>query len=127
MIDFFDIFSSKAKIKILRTLYYQECAISLRQIAYISELPVFSIQNALKDLLREKIIKKRKKGNRLMIQINKESEYYNFLKELFCIEEKSRIAAEAKQFDQKAKNVLMFANSANNFFERVKGSSKKVL
>jgi hypothetical protein len=120
MIDFLRVFSSKAKIIILRTLYYQYDVVPLRYIAYVSMLPLFSVERALVQLEKDKIVKRRKTKAFVFFELNKESGYYTFLRELFFIEMKNRLEVQAEHFTSKAKQVLSFAHSATHFFRKVK-------
>ena len=115
-----DIFSSKAKIKILRTLYYQCDPIPLRQIAYISGLAVFSVQHALKQLEKDHLILKRKKHKHTVYEINRKSAYYNFLNNLFLIEMKHTISTKAPGYDKKAHKTLLLSNQLLTFSKRSK-------
>ncbi len=115
-----DIFSSKAKIKILRTLYYQCDPIPLRQIAYISGLAVFSVQHALKQLEKDHLILKRKKHKHTVYEINRKSAYYNFLNNLFLIEMKHTISTRAEHYHKKAHKTLLFIQSTLNLFQTIK-------
>lgn len=116
----FDILTSKAKVIILRTLYYQPHAIPLRHIAYLSDLPIFSVQHAIKSLLDNRIISRRKKGNNVLFELNRKNPFYTTLKQFFIIEINNRIVAEAKLYYQKAQETLAFANAANILFKRAR-------
>lgn len=120
MIDLATIFSSKAKIKTLRILYYQPKPIPLRHIAYLSGLPVYSIQRALKQLLENKIIKKAKKGRNQLFSIIKDSPSYKFLSQTFKLETNIRLNQRSSVYQQKAKSALDFADSAYMFFKDLK-------
>lgn len=120
MNNFIDIFSSKARVRILRTLYFQPQAIPLRHIAYISDLPVFSVQNAVGSLLEDEIINSLKKDNCVLFKLNKSSPFYTVLEQFFTIEINNRIRMEAKTFYQKAREALAFADAANIIFRHAK-------
>lgn len=116
----FDIFTSRARVMILRTLYFQENPIPLRHLSLISGLPVFSVQNAVGSLLDEKIIRRAEKGNNVLFEINKEHHLYNILEQIFIVEMNFRICFEAKLFCLKAKRALGFANAAGVIFKRAR-------
>lgn len=120
MNDIFDIFTSKARVKILRTLYFQLQAIPLRHIAYMSDLPIFSVQNAVKSLLNDKIISETKEVNYVLFELNRRNPFYALLEQFFIIEINNRICMEAKTYYQKARQALEFANAANTIFKRAK-------
>jgi hypothetical protein len=120
MKNIFDIFTSKARVMILRTLYFQEQAIPLRHVSLISGLPIFSVQNAVGSLLGEKIINKTEKDNNVLFELNKKHSLYDILEQFFIFEVNNRIRLEAESFFQKAKQVLKFASDANIIFKRAK-------
>lgn len=120
MDNVFDIFSSLARVKILRTLYFQAVPIPLRHIAYISGLPVFSVQNAVKSLTDDEIIGRSEKGNYVLFEINRNNPFYEVLKQFFIIELNNRIRMEAKKSYHKARQALEFANAADIIFSHAK-------
>ncbi len=120
MIDLAEIFSSKARTKVLRTLYYQAEPIPLRHVATISDLPVFSIQCALKALVGEKIIKRKKRKKYTLFSLNEDHPCYQFLSKVFHLEMTSCLQADSDQYHKKAKSVLAFAASARRLFRQIK-------
>ena len=118
--NIFDIFSSKARVKILRTLYFQPQPIPLRHIAYISDIPVFSVQTAIILLLDEKMLNRTEKGNYVLFELNRDHPLYAVLEQFFIIELQNRIQTESKTYCHKAKLLLEFVNSANIIFQRTK-------
>lgn len=120
MKSIFDILTSKAKVMILRTLYFQEQAIPLRHVSLISDLPVFSVQNAIDSLLSEKLVDKTEKDNNVLFELNKKHPLYDILEQFFIIEINNRIRLEAASFYRKAKQALRFASDANIIFKRAK-------
>ena len=77
--NIFDIFTSRAKIMILRTLHFQEEAIPLRHLSLISGLPIFSVQNAIDPLLDEAIINRIEKDNNVLFALNEKHPLYKIL------------------------------------------------
>jgi DNA-binding transcriptional ArsR family regulator len=116
----FDILTSKAKAIILRTLYFQPKAIPLRHIAYLSDLPIFSVQHAIKSLLDNGIVSRKKEGNNVLFELNRGNPLYTTLQQFFIIELNNRIVADAKIYYHKAKAALDFANAANILLKRVR-------
>jgi DNA-binding transcriptional ArsR family regulator len=115
-----EIFTSRARVLILRTLYFQEDPIPLRHVSEISNLPVRSVQNALNALLEEAIINRSEKDNNTLFELNKEHASYDVLEQIFILEMNARIYSEAASFCQKAKRALEFASAANTIFKRAK-------
>lgn len=124
MNSIFDIFSSPAKAKILNVLYFQVQPIPLRHIAYISGLPVFSVQNAVRSLLDDELINKSEEDNYVLFELNKVNPFYDILRQFFIIEVNNRICMGAKTYYQKAKQVLEFANAAYIIFRCAKKKRK---
>ncbi len=116
----FDIFTSKAKVVVLQTLYFQEQPIPLRHLAEISNLPIYSVQNATCQLLDDELIIKIEEGNNTLFKLNKDHPLYNTLEQIFIIEMKDRIALNANSFEQKARRALEFINTTNVIFKHAK-------
>ncbi|MBI5300446.1 MAG: hypothetical protein HY877_09195 [Deltaproteobacteria bacterium] len=105
---------------ILRTLYYQKRAIPLRHVSSISNLPIFSVQNAIHSLVDDNLIIRTEKDNNVLFELNEKYFLYSILEQFFILEANNRISLEAKLLYQKARATLEFANTANIFFRRVK-------
>lgn len=112
----FDIFSSVSKVKILRTLFLQDKPIPLRHIAYMSELPVFSVQTGIQSLLSDDMVNKTVEDKYVLFELNKTSPFYDVLKQIFIIEIQSRISRESENYNDRARQVLEFVNDANDVF-----------
>lgn len=120
MFDVTDLFSSKAKVKVLRTLFYQSAPLPLRQIAVLSGSSLFSVQRVLKQLADEDIVIRKRKGRYTLFSLNPQHQYYSFLAQFFDLEMKSRIALSSKGYEQKAKEVVDFSRSVRDLFEKVR-------
>lgn len=120
MFDVTALFSSKAKVKVLRTLFYQSTPLPLRHIASLSDASLFSVQRVLKHLVAEGILIRKRKGRYTLFSLNPNHEYHSFLTQLFDLEMKSRIASLAGDYHQKAKGIVDFSRSARDLFEKVR-------
>ena len=120
----FDILTSKARVLILRTLYFQPAAVPLRYIAYLSDLPVFSVQRALASLLEDGMVCRSESGNNVLFELNKDNPLYPTMEQFFLIEMKDRIANEARSHFKKAKAALEFADAANILFKSARRKRK---
>ncbi|MFH1727142.1 MAG: helix-turn-helix transcriptional regulator [Pseudomonadota bacterium] len=120
MISVFDIISSSAKIKILRTLFYQNIEISLRQLAVLSDLQVNSVQHGIKQLLKENVITEKRKKNLRLFRINKTSSYYTLFIILFTKEMEERIRSNSSTYNNKARSILNFSNSSIKLLKKAK-------
>ena len=116
----FDILTSRAKVIVLRTLYFQPAATPLRHIACLSDVPIFSVQNALTSLMDSGIVIRSKRDNNVLFELNRKSPAYNALEQLFIVELNNRITAEANTYYQKAKAALKFADAAHILFRRAR-------
>lgn len=117
-------FSSKAKVQLLRTLCFQDQPFSLRQLASISHIPVFSVQRALKQLFEEELLHKKKVKNKLLYSLNPNHELADLLMRVFELENKERLKKRSLQYTQRAKQALQFASTARNFFNKTKFRKK---
>lgn len=116
----FDIFTSKARGRILRTLYFQHQPTPLRHVALISDLPVYSVQNALDSLLTEEIVCRHEKGNNVLFELNKHHPLYSILEQLFITEAKTRIRMTAELLPHKARQSLEFANTTKTLLHHTR-------
>lgn len=117
----FDIFTSRARGRILRTLYFQKTPIPLRHVALISDLPVYSVQNALTSLQDEKLVHRFDMGNNALFELNPHHPLHPILTQLFVTETNAQIRESAALFQHKAKHCLNFASSTQKLLRRAKG------
>lgn len=122
MPDLTTLFSSTAKLNVLRVLWNQRDPIALRHISYLSESPLYSVQRALKQLEDEAIISKSKYKNRILYQLVPGSPYYFLLDKVFDAEQKNEIDRRSKNYSSQAKQALEFASSTNQFFNKLKNT-----
>lgn len=109
---------------ILRTLCFQNQPIPLRHVAYISNLPVFSVQRAIEPLTDDKIIIKLYSENNVLFKINTNNTLYNLLMQFFIMEMNNTISMESAKYSEKAKDVLEFTESANIILKETKRNDK---
>ena len=114
------IFTSKARVKILRTLCFQEQAIPLRHLAYLSDLPVFSVQNALKAFVSEGLIVRTERDNNVLFELNPSDVFYPLMRQIFHLETGYHIRSEAKKYFAKAAQVLQFAGITHRILSRAR-------
>lgn len=117
MFDMAEIFSSKARISILRVLSCQAEPLKLRHIAVLANYPIYSIQRALNQLKKEKLIHKKKERQYRLYSLNQGHPHYSFIGALFELETKNRILWNSQRYEQKATSALEFANSALRLFK----------
>lgn len=116
MVMLHHVFSSMAKIKVLRTLYDQSQGMSLRQVAFVSELPVYSAQRALQQLLDENWLTKKPVKNRIYFSLNTGHNSYSFLHAVFDLEKNTKVQERSASYTERAQSALEFADSSLTFF-----------
>lgn len=114
------IFSSKAKFKVLRTLFHQSTPLSLRQVAYLSEESLFSVQRALEQLVSQGLLLKKNKGHRMFFFVSQKHPYHAFLATLFDLEMKTRVSLESNQLHRKAAQCLKFSTEAHHLIQKAR-------
>ncbi len=117
MFIFANIFSSRSKYIVLRVLVRHELPLSLRQIAYLSEESLFSVQRSLKQLVDENLITRKAEGHRVLFSTNHDHSYYPILKELYLLEARVN-SSKSPNLDKKAKSVLQFASETHDLIQR---------
>ena len=106
--EFFKFFSSAAKMSVIRACFSSKRALHLREIAYYCDLNIRSVQLAVDQLSREKLLLKRKEKNKLFILANREHQMSAFMEELIGVFSKHYIAIRGiiHRHDQKASYFL---------------------
>lgn len=115
-----DIFSSKARARILRALYCQTQPIPLRHVALLTDLPVYSVQNALTSLVEEQLLLRTEVAHNVLFELNRVHPLYSILESLFVAEMTAQIQINAATLHHKAQQILAFANAANTMLRRAK-------
>ena len=118
--DLASIFSSKARLRVLRTLTHQSASLPLRHIASLSETPLFSVQRVLQQLAEEKMVFKKRKGRYTLFSLNRNHLFFSFLIRMFDLETSNRIAFSSEGYDQKAKRLLEFSHSARGLLQEAR-------
>ena len=106
----------------LETLYFQSGELGLRQIALISGLYLRSAELALKDLQKERLLRRRKSGARVYFSLNREHPAYSLLSCLFESLQTYRIRVRAQAVGDDAKEMLRFVVAANRMMEKARGN-----
>jgi hypothetical protein len=113
------LFSSAARTAVLETLYPQSAPIPLRHVAYLSEAPLFSVQRALAQLTREKLVKRSMKRHRTLFILNTKHPDYDILSRVFRAATNATLERRSKTYAAHARRALEFANSAVEFSKKV--------
>lgn len=120
MKSIFDLLTSRAKILVLRVLYFQHEPVPLRHISALSGLPVFSVQNAVDLLFDEGTITRSERDNNVLFELDRKYPLYNVLEQFFVAEVGHRIRLQSGSFNERACRVLEFAAGTNKVFKRAR-------
>lgn len=123
MQNLLSLFSSKAKVDVLRVLVRQTQPIALRHIAALSTSPLFSIQRALAALVDEHVLTRQESGTYVLFGMNSQHPFYPYLTQIFDLEAGCQIAQTAHQYDTKARQSLDFSRAARKLFKGVRHGS----
>ena len=118
------LFSSTAKVRILRALFSSSQAFSLRQLARLCQIPVFSVQKALQQLVAADVVKTAKVGHKLFCSPNPKYFSGRLLRTIFVLERNDGLQKRADQYSARAKSALQFASTAHDFFHNRRKCAK---
>lgn len=93
-----DLFSSKAKYRILQILSTRSSPIHLRGISEAAGIAIRSAQLAVEDLVSKKVINKKREGNRTLLTLNPRSGYAKLLRTHFRNVSNASIERQAKKW-----------------------------
>lgn len=120
MVDFSTIFSSRAKYLVLRVLALHTQPVPLRHVAYLAELPVFSVQVALKQLMKDRLIKRNEKKSFVVFKLNQMHVCSEFIKKVFMLEREMLFEKPTIHDHERAQSTLVFADEMIELFAKVK-------
>lgn len=106
-----DVFSSRAKFRVLRLLANFKRPSYIREISCLTKTPPRSIQLAAHELTRIKVLRKFKSKNRIYFQLNQEFLYHNTLSDFFSYQVQRELEDRSKQYSQIALNALEFIDN----------------
>ena len=112
--------SSRSRVAVLETLHHQPQPVGLRQVAYISELAVRSVECALKQLVDEGIVVRQRKGREVLFSLNHTSPLYEFVTDLCELAERYQIHLRASHLSDRAEAALSFSTSAVSLVGRAR-------
>ena len=112
-----DILSSSSKTKVVEALSFQTEHVSLRHISYLTNLSVYSVEIALKQLLAEKIVERVKRKNKVIFSLNKKYFAYELLLIIFSEVKRFKIAQRAQVYSKRAPLVLNSIASMNRLID----------
>ena len=117
-------FSSAARARVLEALLLQDQPIPLRHVEYISNLSVRAVELTLKDFHRERLIKRKKVGNKSYFSPNKQHPHFGWLKEMLLVARKARLIERAASYKKHVEEAVDWANSAIEGHRRMRELNK---
>src|SRR5262249_36062894 len=102
-------FSNRAKTKILQVLCGRQASISLRHLAELADVKLYSAQRSLRDFLKEKLIFKKPYLNCTLYSLNAQHPLIQPLRQFFNELNRKFVRERAATYHQQAKQALDFA------------------
>ncbi len=93
-------------LAIIRCLYLSDFPVPLREIAYRTNLQIRTVQLILEKFLKEKIVRKKRKGQRTSYTINKEDPYIILLNEFIEKQNMMELNLASQEYSERATNAL---------------------
>lgn len=110
--------SSKSKWRVCYALAQHSGPIHLRYIASITELHPRAVEQALKSLLRDKVVMRAKSGQRTYFSLNRTHPDWEFLIELFERYQQHTLKQAAEADRERALPALRFAAGSKRFWDK---------
>lgn len=120
MLDLSKYLSSKARYKILEVLSQQRTALPLRHIAEITDLPVHSVELALKGLVRQRIVRSKREKRFKCFELKSDQPDTVVLRDLFAFLQVKRMERRAQEYNQRAQASLRFVQDAETLWQNVR-------
>ena len=118
-----DLFYPRTKFEVLRTLFYTDTPVPLREISYRSNLVVGSVQTALKTLLREKIVSRENRNNRTYYRLSN-LRVKEGLSKILKVLESFQLHEQTKSIQHRATNLLSQLEERNRIISNARRSLK---
>lgn len=117
-----DLFSSGARTELLRVLCYQPDGMALRALARTAGLGVRSVELALSSLVRDKLVKRSRVGNRVVFALDRTDARCSVLLALFDAAMFAGIRAGSSLMNERAKVILPFIEDASQMLDNAVSS-----
>lgn len=111
----------RTKFEVLRTLYFANAPVPLREIAYRSNVIVGSAQTALKVLLKEKIISRESLNNRTYYRLHN-PHVQELLAKVLHVLEPAQLQEQIESTQRRAIHLLPQLEERNNIITRARQS-----
>jgi DNA-binding transcriptional ArsR family regulator len=119
-----DIFSSRSRTEVLEILAEHNEPVHLRAIVELSSVSLRAIQEALEVLYAEGILRKRKKGNKVLFSLNTKHQAYSLICNVAQCSREHYLESRAVTYAAQAQSALEFASSAHELFSEVRDLNK---
>lgn len=116
------LFSSKARVEVLEVLYYAQVGLGLRKIADLCNMHVRSVEIALRQMQNEKLVKKKRVGNRIHYWLDVQLDNYRLLKEIFQTAEILKIQIRNETFRNEGSEILEFIVTSQKMINKARRS-----
>ena len=120
-----DLFTSASRTKLLLALYEFHAPVSLHELAEIVGSSVCAAQNALKQLLSERLVLKKVVGNETQYTLNRKKKSIEFIRVLALAKERVFLNERAKTYGKQAAGSLRFSNDTLLFLSKVRSLNAK--
>lgn len=118
-----DILYPQSRFEVLRTLHQSPSAVSVREISYRSNVVLKNVQRAIKFLLEEKVIARRKIGQKVYFHITN-SEVSNFISSILETLQPFEIKAKANDMKDNSVDLIDTIDERTSMIEHAKRTFK---
>jgi hypothetical protein len=118
------ILKSGARADILRVLFYAHHAVSLRQLARLAEVHPHSAEIVMNDLLREKLVRRRKTSARCFYWKDPGNPDWLVIDGICRGAEQARLAAKRPDLNKRAQFILPFIEEAGAMLFKARRSRR---
>jgi hypothetical protein len=120
MFDLATYFSSRAKVTCLEVLCRHFSPLPLRHVAYLCNLPVFSIQRALADLTETGIVVRKKREHSVLYAMNRKHPHFRLFSKLFHFLDEELLKERPEGYHASARHALAFASESREIYSHRK-------
>lgn len=114
------ILSSTAKFEVLNILFKDPSPLRVRALERRTGLAVRSVQVALDNLVKAKVVTRKTQKKSPVYFLNKSHDSYALINHIFKAVELERISERAPSYNLKAKKTFQFITEASKLFHRAK-------
>jgi predicted transcriptional regulator len=119
-----DLLYPQSRFEVLRTLHQSPSAVSMREISYRSNVVLKNVQRAIKFLLEEKVVTRKKVGQKVYFHIIN-SEVSNFVSSILETLQPFEIKAKANDLKDNSVNLIDTIEERTSMIEHAKRTFKQ--